>query len=143
MCKASHKLILCSCSTEQVHELKNFWEYYQFIEGKYAYCCGSIEQIYTLISREDDKHNRKTLAVRVNEPDLFDTPVNPKSKDRLLISLHNNTYCFEFKRNKWNIMNEDYNYFEWTGRHDTALSGKIKNALIRNATIKSAIRKDE
>jgi hypothetical protein len=136
MCKVSDKLKLCTCAKGEKMG-KNYWIFYQHNKAKDCMIMG-VPMLPAFISPEDEAFNSTLLLKLLNDGNVFDTDLHPKSKDRLLLSFHcpkattgtdsnQLEYGFEYSRGKWKL--EDFDPFEWTWKHDKKSKGKIENAL--------------
>ncbi len=133
MCRVSDKLQLCTCSGN-TNSLKHFWAFFRYNPEKDDIIVG-LPVLPFNINPEDDAFNRKTLCDLLNQHNTFDNGIEPKEKDRLLISFKIGqefedriNYGFEYKT-KWEECG--YDPFEWYWNHDEIETGKIKTALQR------------
>ena len=134
MCKVSSKLKLCTCATD-LDKLKHFWIFHRYVKGKNEIVIGSPifpeDFVYS-----NDPDNQTILERLLNEENIFDAAIIPKSKDRLELSFtcnnyrqNNMTYGFEYIKSRW--VSKEYDCFGWMYKHDEEGFGKIKNALER------------
>lgn len=134
MCKVSNKLKLCTCTTD-LDKLKHYWIFHRYVEGKNEMVIGQplFPEDFIYSNHPD---NQTILERLLNEENIFDVAIIPKSKDRLELSFTCNdyrqnimTYGFEYTKGKW--ISKEYNCFDWMYNHDEEGFGKIKNALER------------
>ena len=128
MCKISDKLQLCSCKTA-IDNLKHYWVLYRYVNGKTESILGE-PVMPAFIDPETDVLNRGLLKTLLNDGNVFDDPLYPVNKDRLLLSFGLSdggfiNYGFVYKKNEWQEIK--YNYFDWFSEHDEIKKGKIKN----------------
>jgi hypothetical protein len=63
-------------------KLKHYWVLHRFVAGKHEIVVG--QPIFSAeIEESIDNLNKEVLLHRMNEPDAFDTDLEPKLKDRL------------------------------------------------------------
>jgi len=81
-----------------------------------------------------DAYNTELLTQLLNDGNAFDIDINPKPKDRLLLSFSvanqpNTTerinYGFQYKKGKWVAI--PYDVFDWAYQYQKAAKGKIIN----------------
>jgi len=77
-----------------------------------------------------DVLNRDLLLKLLNDGNVFDDPLYPVNKDRLVLSFGLSDggfvkYGFVYKKNVWQAIK--YDYFDWFSEHDEIKKGKIKN----------------
>ena len=124
MCTISDNLKLCSCKSQNVTQLKNFW-ILKRTSRKTQYIVGEVI-LPANISETVEKNNQNTLLNKLNIGNCFDIELQHKEND--ILELHftyekdtenqltvqcNNTslvYAFKYKKGKWK--KDDYNPFE-------------------------------
>lgn len=131
MCKVSDKLLLCTCKTENVNSLKNYWVFYRRNKNKNTITLGSMIMPYAP-EENIEKYNEETLLRLMNTPSTFDVDLKPRAGDRIQLHFTINheqymDYGFEYKRSKWVLLT--YNPFEWDEKHNESKHGKIVKAL--------------
>jgi len=117
MCLISNKIKFCTCNDEDldVEELNNYWILFRYNPDKFEKIVGLF-----ILPKEDTSFfelNKETILNRLKEQDAFDTPIEFKSRDRLLISINNDRanveedmiYFFKFTRGKFR--STEYNPF--------------------------------
>jgi hypothetical protein len=143
MCKISHKLKLCTCSTKNDKLPKNYWILYKYVDQGLAIVGCPI--FPASIPKEIEKHNISFLKKQLNDGNCFDFEVRIEEKDRLQfifspikselddMAVWNGNYIeytFAFEKGKWKKLK--YEPFIQNGVEK--LVGKIKNAMERNSS---------
>ena len=133
MCLVSEKIKFCTCVTDSVEKLNNYWILHRFNGNKEDLVFGEplIPELYVL-NDMNYEINMQTLATRLNESDAFDIPFTFKSKDQFEIVLNNRskdenqmlTYCFIFKKGLW--VKDTYNSYGLMNNYDEYAFGKMK-----------------
>jgi hypothetical protein len=131
MCLVSEKIKFCTCVTDSVDKLNNYWILYRFDKTKDD-CIVGMPSMPPEWGDPNFVINNHTLEVRLNEPDAFDIPIKFKAKDQFEIVFNNHskneenrlTYCFIFKNGKW--IQEEYDVFELMNRYEEFTFGKMK-----------------
>ena len=136
MCLISEKIKFCTCATDKVERLKHYWVLHRFDGEKQFNILGSC---LPPASYRDPhfEFNRMTLAMRLNDKDAFDKPMEFKPKDQLEVSINsdskdyieNLTYYFIYENGKWEY--KDTSPFEIMNDYVDEDSGKIKSTLRR------------
>lgn len=137
MCKISDKLKLCTCA-EDIDEVAHTWSLYRYIKGREVLMIGEVVMPH-FIDDKVDKLNKKALLELVNRPNIFDKPIELKSKDRLVLSFDCSAlegkeeapsyesriaYGFEYKSGVW--IEKEYDFFDWKRKHEELYEGKIE-----------------
>ena len=130
MCTVSNKLQLCTCKTNAQGD-KHFWVLYRYVKGKNEMIVG-LPVMPVSIAPAINKINLTTLLQLLNEGNVFDEPLFPVNKDRVLLSFSmpdgdTLKYGFVYSKNKW--VAKAYDFFSWFEQHDEIKEGKIKNAF--------------
>jgi hypothetical protein len=132
MCRISNQLKLCTCHAGKARP-RNYWVFQR--PGKYNDIQMMGEPVMpAMIDPEDDAFNATLLQKLLNEGDVFDIDLKPRSKDRLQLSFYVNQpeegsesnhihYCFIYKRGKW--CKHIYDLFEWEGEPEEEVMGQI------------------
>ena len=137
MCEVSDKLKLCTCNTD-IGKLKNWWAFYRFEKGKNDFLIGE-PMMPSTIPAEIDSLNRDLLTRLLNDGNVFDFDLKPKSKDCLLLTFrvpkkrHESgiiQYGYVYKNRKW--VEIDFKPFSWEEHHNEEITGKILNAMKNN-----------
>lgn len=135
MCRVSEKLKLCTCEFDP-DKTKYYWELSRYNSEKDLNIMGTTLPPVE-INPENDALNRKLLSKLLNDGNVFDIELNPKNKDRLLLSFQIKTdswnnqlnYGYKYKNGKW--IEDEFDPFEWSWHHDEEKSGKILKAMER------------
>ncbi len=133
MCRVSDKIKLCTCN-EPESLPENYWIFFRYSESRDYFVIGETVLPFS-ISPDDQAFNEQLLLELINEGNVFDTELNPKSKDRLLLSFrfndqidsgdvsYNVDYGFEYLNGKWQHLL--YDPLEWSWKHEEESLGKI------------------
>ncbi len=132
MCKVSEKLKLCTCEFDP-DKTKNYWEFSRYTSEEKGIDIVGTALPPVEIAPENDAFNRKLLSKLLNEGNVFDVDLNPRDKDRLLLSFQIKTdswgrhlhYGYTYKNGEW--IEEEFGPFGWSWHHDEEKSGKILN----------------
>jgi hypothetical protein len=138
MCHVSPRLKLCSCASGDVSRLAHYWVFYRFDPQKNERIIGRVAKPDALDPRAE-AYNRATLLKRLNEPDVFDLDLKPKSGDRLQITFRCTeadapgkaraktiTYGYAFTGEGW--VEEPYNSLSWRWHHTNSAIGELRPA---------------
>lgn len=87
MCKISDKLKLCTCSTENVYELKHYWELSKFQKSDVKVVGTLMPPQDLVIGEEIDRHNHEKLEKMLNDGNCFDVDLKLNHGDFLEIHL--------------------------------------------------------
>lgn len=134
MCLVSDKIKFCTCAAKSTEQLKHSWEFRRYDEERDYMVVGLTMEPYG-IDELSNRLNQELLLQRVNDPTAWDTELNPKEKDRLLLNFNcgnnyqNLFYGFTYHNHKWCAI--EYDTFEWMEKHHEESFGKIKNALAK------------
>jgi|688.fasta_scaffold106862_2 hypothetical protein len=131
MCLVSEKIKFCTCLTDSVDKLNNYWILHRFNANKEDFVLG----ITIMPSEYTDAHfleNTQTLVNRLNAPDAFDMPMTFNEKDQFELVINNHakeegqrlTYCFRHTKGAW--IKEPYDVFELMNQYDEFMFGKMK-----------------
>ena len=86
MCEVSDKLKLCTCSSD-ISKLKYYWVFYRYAGNKLENMIG--EPIMPVaINPETDILNIQLIGKLLNDGNVFDFELTPKTKDRLLLAFN-------------------------------------------------------
>ncbi|MBL7778445.1 MAG: hypothetical protein JNK66_09160 [Chitinophagales bacterium] len=132
MCRVSHKLKLCTCSSSKAQP-RNYWIFHRYNSTKNISIMGE-PMLPASISPEDDAFNDALLLKLLNKGDVFDTDLHPQNQDRLQLSFYVNHpaaksecqhihYGFEYHNGQW--QHQPYEPLEWESTHDEEEEGKI------------------
>ncbi len=140
MCLVSEKIKFCSCVTDSVCKLNNYWILHRYNGGKEFYAIG-MPMLPAEYTDANFFVNTQTLVNRLNESDAFDMPIKFKAKDQFEIVINNLskdqfqrlTYCFIYKKGAW--VQETYDVFELMNQYEEFMFGKMKG-IKKNKTRK-------
>lgn len=134
MCVVSDKIKLCTCISEDldVEELNHYWILHRHTKKKDLQILGT-PSLPTSMLDENFELNKDKLVTRVNEPDVFDKPLNFHKKDRLELVFNNLSndydkifhYEFEWTGEKW--IHVDHEAFHLMNHYNETSSGEIQN----------------
>lgn len=138
MCRVSDKLRLCTCRGN-ITRARHYWVFQRPGKLNDIHIMGE-PVMPAMIDPEDDAFNSEFLLKLLNEGDVFDIDLKPRSKDRLQLSFYVKKpeegsesdhihYCFIYKHGKW--CKHLYDPFEWEGEPEEKMKGKIAHALSR------------
>lgn len=136
MCTVSDKLMLCTCKTENVEQLKHYWILKRPTE-KTHWVVGEMI-LPADIGENADKLNQKIILTQLNNGNCFDIELQHQEDDILelhftfnadpkrfynLLPCYGNflAYAFKFRNGKWR--KDDYNPYEID--FDEVQKGKI------------------
>lgn len=136
MCLISDKIKFCTCFSDSVDKLQHYWILHHYVNGSQLTYIGTpMMPVY--MTDPNFMLNETTLLTRLNEPDAFDFPIEPRNKDLFEIVINNHrsdfekrfNYFFIFKKGKW--IASDADSFTIINHYEEEKSGKIKSALKR------------
>jgi hypothetical protein len=133
MCEVSHKIKFCTCGTEEISSLKDYWIFYRFNRQKDIMVIGDVMMPY-MIDAATEKVNQEVIQERLNENGAFDVELKAGNNDLLLVSIlagpeqdNRLDYGYQFQNGRW--IAYCFNPLEWEGRHDKKSFGKVCDAL--------------
>lgn len=132
MCSVSEKIVLCTCDTKNIDQLKHYWVLFRHDPEMGIILVGETMG-YEFLFQEKDLHNPVILCNKLNNGGIFDQTLQFEDKDRLQISILfkknscNTDYGFEYRKGKWRVI--EFDYFSWRAVYKELQKGKIKNAL--------------
>ena len=139
MCRISHQLKLCTCSSKYKLPL-NYWIFHRYNRTKNISIMGE-PMLPASISPQDEAFNAALLLKLLNQGDVFDIDLHPQNKDRLQLSFYikhppspsesqHIHYGFEYHNGQWHP--EAYEPLEWENTHDEEEQGKIAQAKAKD-----------
>lgn len=136
MCTVSDQLKLCTCKTEDIEQLKQYWILYKHQKSKMVMIGEPLLPQGSEISEENDEYNKATLSKLLNERNCFDINLTIHNGDILELNFScpsktqpeqtvHLTYEFVYKKSKWITHESDPFNTNKVQKHQ----GKIKNAF--------------
>ena len=126
MCKVSDTLKLCTC-VEDKNIGNNRWIFYKYNQHKNIFVIGQVTVPF-FIDPAVDLYNKETLLGLINTPETFDKPLNPETKDRLMIQFMIAEklleYGFEYTGNRWKHCK--YDPLQWQNKYDEKKVGSVE-----------------
>lgn len=112
MCKVSDKLKLCTCKTEDIERLKNYWILYKYHKSDIIMMGEPMLPQYYEIGKETNEYNYNKLEELLNAGNCFDIDLEINNKDILELNFTYSSasdktkrihlvYEFVYKKNKW------------------------------------------
>lgn len=142
MCKISDRLKLCTCKTEDVELLKNYWILYKYKKSNVFLMGEPMLPQYYEIGKETNEYNYNKLEELLNTRNCFDIDIEINNKDILELNFTYSfssekiqqihlVYEFVYKNNKWRA--NEYDPFD-TNKLEKS-NGKIVNVFNKNNDI--------
>ena len=125
MCKISESITLCTCKAKSTESLKNYWSLHRIDKTKDLQIIGQAFFPSSFFDPENYNKNSQAILKQLNEKNIFDTELQFKPKDKLVIAFGETIFAYIFSKGKWK--SREYDYFELINEHNEINFGKIKN----------------
>lgn len=135
MCSISNKIKFCTCTNDRAVKTGNYWMLFRGdLNGRLMYVGESV--LPTSILDLNFELNRETLLNRLSENDAFDTPIEFKERDVLMITVNADwkesknvtyEYFFEYLRGQWE--STEYDQLDLLNKLEEYKFGKVESAL--------------